>query len=57
MRIIKEVKQEYVHKCSYCKSLYAYTSEDIDYTWFKHIRCPVCKKIESTSIFDKKVKK
>lgn len=56
MRIIKEVKQEYMHKCKYCASLYAYTAEDVDYTWYNHIKCPVCKSIDSTSIFDKKVK-
>lgn len=56
MRVIKEVKQEYKHKCGYCKSIYAYTYEDVDTTWYNHIMCPVCRSIDSTSIFDKKVK-
>lgn len=56
MRIIKEEKQEYSHKCRYCKSIYAYTAKDVDTLWYNHIRCPVCENIDSTSIFDKKVK-
>lgn len=56
MRVIKEVKQEYEHKCSYCKSIYAYTYEDVDTLWYNQMRCPVCKSINSASIFDKKVK-
>lgn len=57
MRIIKEVNLEYKHKCKYCKSVYTYTAKDVDYGWYKHIRCPLCESLDSTSIFDRKVKK
>lgn len=56
MRVIKEVNEEKVHKRIHCKSLYAYTAKDVDWVWYNHIRCPVCNSIQSTSIFDKKVK-
>lgn len=56
MQIIKEVLQEYKHKCKYCKSVYSYTAKDVDHTWYNHIICPVCKSIDETSIFDRKVK-
>ena len=56
MKIIKKVNPKFIHKCKYCKSIYEYSVEDIDYAWYKHIRCPVCENIDRTSIFDKKVK-
>lgn len=56
MRVLKEVNEEKVHKCVYCKSTFAYKAEDVDYNGYNHIKCPVCKSMQSTSIFDKKVK-
>lgn len=56
MRILKENNQEYRHKCKYCKSIYAYTIKDVDWTWFNHIRCPVCKQIDKILKSDRKVK-
>ena len=56
MKIIKEVNPKFIHKCKYCKSVYEYSAKDVDYTWYNHIKCPVCENIDSTSIFDKKVK-
>lgn len=56
MRVLKEVNEEKVHKCKYCKSTFAYAAKDVDYTWYNHIKCPVCNSVQSASIFDKKVK-
>lgn len=57
MEVIKKVNEKYMHKCRYCKSIYTYTAKDIDYLWYSSLKCPVCENIDSTSIFDKKVKK
>lgn len=56
MRVIKKVLQEYKHKCKYCKSIYTYTHADIDHSFCDYIRCPVCKALDHTSIFDKEMK-
>ena len=58
MRIIKINIQERIHKCCWCKSEIAYNCEDIvEDVLGTFIKCPVCGKIQSVSIFDKKVKK
>lgn len=59
MRIIEMNEKERIHKCSWCKSKIAYSVKDIEEDWFsrKLIRCPICRKTQRTSIFDKKVKK
>ena len=54
MRIIKANIQEKIRKCSCCKSVIAYNCRDI---FGNFIRCPVCGKEQTVSIFDKKVKK
>lgn len=56
MRIIKEEKSERIHKCVYCKSVYAYLPEDIDRVCNATTKCPVCKEHNCVSIFDKRVK-
>lgn len=56
MRILKENNQEYRHKCKYCKSIYAYTAIDVNWVWYKYIRCPICKQMDKVSIFDREVK-
>ena len=54
MRVLKENNTEKKHKCSRCKSIYAYTGKDIDI--FNFIKCPVCEGLDEASIFDRKVK-
>ena len=56
MRIIKENKTERIHKCTSCKSIYAYLPEDIDYNYYPTTKCPACKSLNHVSIFDKEVK-
>lgn len=58
MRIIKANIQEKIRKCSCCKSVIAYNCRDIKKDILGNfIRCPVCGKEQSVSIFDKKVKR
>ena len=59
MRILKKKSYEKVHKCPNCKSLIAYTPQDIVRDLFdnKFIICPVCRDFVWISIFDRKVKK
>lgn len=68
MRIIKrglkpEKNIERLKKCRVCKTVFAYTSKDLQefgydaYTWHFGVICPVCENYLSKSIFDKKVKK
>lgn len=54
MRVLKENNTEKKHKCSHCKSIYAYTGKDIGI--YDFIRCPVCSNLDEISIFDRRVK-
>ena len=56
MEIIKIVNIRKKHKCKYCKSIYTYRPSDVDWGWYNHIKCPVCKGIDEVSIFDKKIR-
>ena len=58
MRLIKENKQERIHKCGFCKSILAYKHTDIlsDFWDNKYMKCPVCKERIYPSIFNRKVK-
>ena len=55
MRVIKENKTEIKHKCSYCKSIFAY--RNTEKTFMGYLKCPVCENLDKPSIFDRKVKK
>ena len=55
MRVIKRNDVEKTHKCDKCKSVYAYTSKDVDYFWTPTMKCPVCESINYPSIFDRNV--
>ena len=59
MRVLKKQSYEKVHKCPHCKSLIAYTPQDIVRNFLddKFIICPVCREDVWISIFDRKVKK
>ena len=56
MRIIKENKQEKMHKCDFCGSLIAYVQKGVYGSVVRYIKCPVCENHEEISIFDKKIK-
>lgn len=56
MRIITRNNIERIHKCSYCKSIFAYTAIDIRTRMYDTVDCPVCNHTEEVSCFDKKVK-
>ena len=56
MRIIKEEKTERIHKCESCRSVYAYLPEDVEYLIYHTTKCPVCKRTNFLSIFDRRVK-
>ena len=58
MRVLKKISYEKIHKCPNCKSLIAYTPQDIVRNFFddKFIICPVCREDVWISIFDRKVK-
>ena len=63
MRIIKKgniVKktQEYIKRCSYCKTIFTYTPYDI-FFWFYAtgtLLCPVCNRYNYAPLFKKKYK-
>ena len=57
MRIIKENKEEKIHKCDSCGSLIAYEPKDIRGHVYRYIQCPVCENTTDISIFDRKVKR
>jgi DNA-directed RNA polymerase subunit RPC12/RpoP len=56
MRIIKVNKVEKIKKCSFCKTVFAYSFEDMHTAVYPTVKCPTCGKILDVSIFDKKVK-
>ena len=49
-KIIKKGKQFRIHKCSRCKTTYAY-----EYVYESIVYCPVCRSYLDTHIFDKKI--
>jgi len=57
MRVVVEVNEERIHKCQYCKSIFAYEAKDIDHFWNDTVKCPICNSEIEISIFDKKVEK
>ena len=62
MRIIKKGKkpkaQEYIKKCRYCKTLFAYKEDDIftDVDTIEWMYCPHCNSTVLVSFFKKKYK-
>lgn len=56
MRILKRVNIERKHKCQYCRSIFTYEEKDVNRRMDDSVICPVCDKVISVSIFDRKVK-
>lgn len=55
MKVIKKGKPYRKHKCSKCKSIYAYHLEDSKKPFCSLIYCPVCSDYLDIHIFDKKL--
>ena len=56
MRIIKSNNIERIKKCNVCRTVFAYTGDDVDGMIYPTVTCPKCGRIQEISIFDKKVK-
>lgn len=52
----KEIEQEYIKKCFWCKSIFTYTKDDIQWgmEFDQYIECPVCGHSVSVPLFFKK---
>lgn len=55
MKIIKEGKPYRIHKCSKCKTIYAYHIENSKKPLGELIYCPECDNYLDIHIFDKKL--
>lgn len=54
MKVIKEGKPYRIHKCSKCKTVYAYEYDGSGWTF---VRCPKCDDYLDMHYFDKKISK
>ena len=55
MRIIKSNNIERIKKCEVCRTVFAYTGDDVDGSFYPTVTCPKCGRIQRISRFDKKV--
>ena len=53
MKIIKEGKPYRIHKCSKCKTIYAYKIDRGVFSYKPH--CPECGEFSDSHYFDKKI--
>lgn len=58
---VKPEQKKYRKKCGNCKTIFTYQNDDrevfgsYDY-WYYCVKCPICKNVLTTSIFDRREK-